>query len=315
MKAVSFIKKEIEAYSNYRAVSGRKSNSYLKSIMLFDRFCAREYPAATELTQEMVDRWCAQRDTETTNSCISRIYGVISLIRHMQTHGGCGVSTPPIPKSVKRTYVPHAFSGAELRRFFNACDTIKHRKGLCHAIQSVTLPVFFRLLYSSGIRTTEAIALKARDVNLNTGVITIREGKGYGEHLIVLHDTMLDLMRMYDRRIESLMPSRRVFFPTHDDREHSPAWVTYHFRVLWGKCNDTHATPYELRHNYAAENINSWQGVGYGLHDKLLALSKSMGHKDMRSTMGYYHLTPSLADSVRLADDGFYETLINWEDL
>ena len=36
------------------------------------------------LTQEMVDRWCRQRDSETNNSCRSRIYVVYSFIKYLR---------------------------------------------------------------------------------------------------------------------------------------------------------------------------------------------------------------------------------------
>lgn len=315
MTGASFLDSHIKSYAEYRSASGRKSRSYMKNIRFFEQFCLREYPSATALTQEMVDRWCAQRSTETTNSCVTRIYGVVSFLRFLRARGVCHVELPAIPRSRRRAYVPHAFSGDELKRFFMACDTMRYRNGTAHAIQRLSIPVFFRLLYSSGIRTTEAIALRTSDVDLDNGVLFIREGKGYGEHMVALHDSMTQLMRLYDTHMERMMPSRKIFFPTPDDRAHPPVWVTYHFHALWHSCNTSHATPYELRHNYAVENINSWTGVGFGLHDRLLALSKSMGHRDLRSTMGYYHLTPSLADHVLLADEGLYEDLITEEDI
>lgn len=57
-----------------------------------------------------------------------------------------------------------------------------------------------------------------------------------------------------------------------------------------------HATPYELRHNYAIENINRWIGQGFDFHDKLLYLSKSMGHSNLDSTKYYYSIVPGLSD-------------------
>lgn len=111
----------------------------------------------------------------------------------------------------------------ELKRFFDACDNIKPRRGMLAAIQRMTLPVFFRLLYSSGMRTTEAILLERNDVNLENGVVSIKRGKEYDQHYVVLPDTMLDLMYTYDREIAGLVSHRRMFFPTPDDRPHPPA--------------------------------------------------------------------------------------------
>lgn len=298
MKPISFLADTIRVYEEYRIRSGRKSASYIKNIVLFDHFCSRQYVGETALSQAMVDSWCARRPTETANSCISRICPIVSLIRYMRDRGLTNVIPPTVPRPTRRVYIPHAFTKEELQAFFHACDTIRPRKGILSKLQRLEIPVFYRLLYSTGIRTTEAILLKCSDVDLSSGVISIREGKGYGEHYVVMHDTMLDLMRRYDARLSELVPDRKFLFPACNGRPHSPRWVTYHFMVLWRRCSNSKATPYELRHNYAIENINSWHNVSFGLHDRLLALSRSMGHKDLRSTMGYYALTPAVSESM-----------------
>lgn len=297
MNAISFLKQHIEDYDNWRRLSGRKNKSYMCGIIAFDHYCARTYPDATCLTQEMVDKWLEKRDTETTNSCVSRVYPAISFIRYLNSHQIANLSLTNIPKKTRQTYVPHAFSTEELVRFFEACDGIKPRKGMLNTIQRLVIPVLFRLLYSSGLRTTEAVLLETKNVNLQNGVISICAGKGYNEHIIVMHDTMLELMMAYDRKIASLIPGRRYFFPNQFDEPYSSQWVTRHFSILWKKSNKTKAIPYELRHNYAIENIDSWRNVGFGIHDKLLALSKSMGHRDLKNTMGYYssHQPPQIS--------------------
>ena len=150
MKTISFLSKAIEGYVKYRKASGRYSYSYIKNIIQFDHFCVREYPEQTELTQEIVDRWCRQRPTECTNSCVSRVYPVSDFIKYMKKRGMTKIDLPQVPRSVPRTYTPHPFTHDELKRFFDACDNIKPRRGRLAAIQRMTLPVFFRLLYSSG---------------------------------------------------------------------------------------------------------------------------------------------------------------------
>ena len=44
MKTTSFLSNAIEGYVKYRKASGRDSHSYIKNVILFDHFCAREYP-------------------------------------------------------------------------------------------------------------------------------------------------------------------------------------------------------------------------------------------------------------------------------
>ena len=179
-------------------------------------------------------------------------------------------------------------------------------------IRKITVPVFFRLLYSSGMRTTEVRLLRIEDVNLENGVINIRFSKGFNQHFTVLHDSMLELMRVYDSAISKLVPNRVYFFPKNADKGFSDQWVRYFFRILWDQNNNIYATAYELRHNYAIENINCWIGRGLGEHMKLLALSKSMGHSNMESTKYYYSLVPGLSDIMgQVTNDTFNEIIPN----
>jgi len=76
----SFLAPHMRAFVFYRKASGRWNEvSYEANLRLFDKHCEKHYPNATELSQDMVDSWCAQRKTETNNSCRSRVYSVVSL--------------------------------------------------------------------------------------------------------------------------------------------------------------------------------------------------------------------------------------------
>ncbi|MDR1247357.1 MAG: tyrosine-type recombinase/integrase [Clostridiales Family XIII bacterium] len=245
----------------------------------------------------MLDSWCSQRETEANNSCRSRIYAVVSFVRYLQKRGLTDVKTPAIPRKEARTYIPHAFSEIELHNFFDACDSITSYSETEEQIsQKLTVPVFFRLLYSSGIRTNEARMLRKNDVDLIHGVLNIAYSKGHDQHFIVMHDSMLELMREYDMVIAKMYPKRLYFFPARNGKCHTKQWVAVNFKKMWEKRNSSSAVPYEFRHNYAIENINSWTDDGFDFHQKLHSLSKSMGHSVIESTKYYYSLVPRLAD-------------------
>ena len=137
------------------------------------------------------------------------------------------------------TYIPYAFSGDEIRSFFKACDNLpdipKTRNVL---IRRITVPVFFRLLYSSGIRTTEARLLECADVDVGNGILNIRYSKGHDQHYIALHDSMADLMRRYDSAIREWFPSRKYFFPAPGDTAHPHTWVEKNFRRVWAEVSN-----------------------------------------------------------------------------
>jgi integrase len=297
----------MQAFVSYRKASGRWNEaSYEPNLRLFDKYCNKHYPNIVEISQDMVASWCKQRETETNNSCRSRIYPVVSFIRYLRKRGLTTISEPTIPRIEPRTYIPHAFTEEELKNFFAACDSIPvtppKEEGLSRRI---TVPVFFRLLYSSGIRTNEARELKREDVDLDNGVINIRYSKGHDQHYIVLHDSMLSLMKQYDIAIGKMYPNRIYFFPARKRSGgfHTREWVQHNFKELWFKYNNGNAVAYELRHNYAIENINSWMDVGFDFNAKLFYLSKSMGHSVIESTKYYYSLVPGLADIIESQTD------------
>ena len=311
-KFTSFLAPLMQDYVFYQKASRHwNKSSYEPNLVLFDRYCKKQYPKATLLSQEMVDGWCHKRNTETNNSCRSRISVVVGFIRYLRKRGKTDVMEPDMPRKERRTYIPHAFTEIELENFFLACDSLP---SVFHTPQQrsrkITIHVFFRLLYSSGIRTNEARMLKVEDVDLYNGIIKIRYSKGYSQHYVVLHDSMLELLKIYDAAIRKQYPHRAYFFPARGNTFHTRMWVQTNFRKLWDKYNSTHATAYELRHHYATENINRWVNEGFGFNAKLFYLSKSMGHSVLESTKYYYSLVPGMADILEEKTGMDFESII-----
>jgi integrase len=152
--------------------------------------------------------------------------------------------------------------------------------------------------------------LRVKDVDLCHGIIDIHYSKGHAQHYVVLHDSMLGLLKIYDAAIRKLYPHRAYFFPARGNTFHTRKWVQKNFRELWDKNNNSHATAYELRHHYAIENINCWTDEGFGFDAKLLSLSKSMGHSTLESTKYYYTLVPRIADILEEKTGMDFESIL-----
>jgi len=207
---------------------------------------------------------------------------------------------------------PHVFTDVELDNFFYACDHIQiSRFGLMHRLMKLTIPVFFRLLYSSGMRTNEARNLDVEDVDLIHGIINIRHTKGYTEHRIALHPTMKERLVEYDTAVNRLIPDRKCFFPSYYDKHYTLAWMDYNFEILWFKYNHNQATSYHLRHHFATTNINSWPAQAEKFNRNLLYLSRSMGHSTVDTTMYYYNYTPKLAEILKERKAGTFNEIIS----
>ena len=145
----SFLIPLIEAFIAFQKASGRWNETYEHNLLLFDSYCIQSFPKAETLTQEIVDGWCAQRPTETNNSCRTRIYVISNFIRYLRDRKMADVEGPHIPKMEPCTYVPQAFTEFELGRFFKACDSLPSTPNtLVVLTRRIVVPVFFRLLYS-----------------------------------------------------------------------------------------------------------------------------------------------------------------------
>jgi integrase len=207
---------------------------------------------------------------------------------------------PDIPRREPSTYIPHIFTEEELKKFFWESDHIRTNEGDDSKRRKLIVPVFFRLLYSSGLRICEARWLKCEDIDLKTGVLNIKRTKTSIQHYVAIHESMVKLLISYDKKISELHPYREWFFPGKNGKCIDKKWVKYNFDILWKKVQSpAKATAYCFRHTYATENINKWIGEGFDTFDKLVYLSKSMGHMSIETTMKYYQMTPALADILQ----------------
>ncbi len=150
----SWLGPDMEAFIAFQKASERWNRTYEQNLCIFDRYCASSFPEMDLLTQDMVDGWCAQRSTETNNSCRTRVVVILNFVRYLRDREITDIVGPHIPKMEPRTYVPHAFTGLEMENFFRVCDSLPRT----HATRTrrMVVPVFFRLRYSTRIRTNEA---------------------------------------------------------------------------------------------------------------------------------------------------------------
>ena len=280
----------IQAIKEYRIVADRWNFVNDKIMLYFDRHCLEHFPGVDGITQEMIDSWCVQRNTETSDSCFHRTRIIAALAEYLTHRGICDLATPELAKpNCSRTYIPHAFIDEELSRFFEECDNeVVAATDQLIAVRRLAASVFFRLIYSTGMRTIEARILKIENVDLTNGVIDIKKSKGTDQHYVALHASLQSILKEYDHVLRSVFPERKYFFAYTADKPFYREWPPIVFRKIWDKVNFSHAVPYDLRHNYAVRNINSWTDEGFGFSDKFLYLSKSMGHKQLESTKYYY---------------------------
>lgn len=309
----SAAKAQVESFVRARSAVGAACDTYLRYLHEFDSYVARRFPLESEITQEMLDGWFEPRPNESPKSCHTRCEPVAALVRFLRERGETDAEVPALPRLTKSGYCPHSFTHRELSEFFGLCDSWEPPSNMPtdRALRTrYTLPVLFRLLWSSGMRTTEARLLRRACVDLAVGSVLIREGKGRSERLVALHPSMAELMRTYDDRMQEVMPDRVYFFPNGTTTCLSSRWLSEHFRRMWTRVSDERAVAYELRHCYCTTAIDRLVRGGVdGLRD-LEWVSKAMGHSSVDvTTHYYYHIVPSLAGLLQQRSEGGFDDL------
>ena len=297
----------VESYVRYRKASGMKPLD--RSHKVYQLLFHSEQDHGGKLTPGLLEKWWERRQSEQPQTHVARVLGVVPLLRYAAGRW----DVPPMPALPGRErgmqHAPHIFTHEELVRFFSACDTMrKPRRSRESLLTELEVPVMFRLMYANGLRPNECRLLPRECVDLRTGVIRIEQTKGYIQHRVVAKPDMLALLNKYDAAAEGILPGREAFFPDAEGKPHRNDWLCRQFSYAWYKGNTARATAYDLRHHYVIANIYSWreQGIGYGLTDRLLALSKSLGHGSIASTLYYFSLVPAFEGEM---DDGLEKAL------
>lgn len=308
-----FIRQEIfDEFIQYRIASGWWNKGYQANLNAFDRYCIQQFPGEPALLQDMLNNWYNKKPTECLASTRCRTQVVTTLVRYIQKNHGTDLFIPQLPKKYKRHYIPHSFTDKELDSFFSECDrqVLEAKQGK-PALRALTISVIFRTLYSTGMRTTEARLLKTDEINFDEGIVNITSTKGDRQHFVALDPELKSILIRYNAIAQRLFPERKYFFYNKDISEPFSAYeLRYQFEKRWNKVNNNHAIPYDLRHNYAVQNINRWIASGFEFHDKFLYLSKSMGHSSLESTKYYYSLVPKLAGIMNDCDNGSFNSLV-----
>lgn len=312
---------QLEDFEAWRRACGRWGSADARRLRWFARHCEDTCPGATSLTQAALDEWCRHRDTESISSWASRTSQARAFAAWARDRGLTEAVPPSAPRVGPSEYVPHSFTDEELRRLFAAADSIVPRKGHPEdRVRKIQCAALFRLLYSSGMRTTEARRLRRADVDLATGVICVRDSKGPDQHYVALHPSMTKVLAAYDEAVERLQPRREWFFESYGGGRLTADWVSRNFKKLWRVANGDPegVVPYQLRSEYATRNVTSWDGDAFDAHDRLLWLSRSMGHRSTKSTLHYFSLTPAISDKILNATGGRMDEIIpdpwEWEE-
>ena len=179
-----------------KRASGYKYDTPAWVLKDLDHFLCGTSVKPNELPEALVLQWLARKPYEQASTVQRRIILVRQLARLM-IRLGYSAYVPPEGLGPRRSYVfsPRILTHAEVHQIIQAVDRLppSSKSPLRHII----LPEVFRLLYGCGFRLSEVLNLKVRDVDLQQGVITVRQGKFGKDRLVPPAIEMVERLRRY----------------------------------------------------------------------------------------------------------------------
>jgi len=220
-------------------------------------------------------------------------------LRRFYQHGitrGLVVGSP-VPTAVPRvteTFVPHIYSDEELRRLLAGVDA--HQARTRCTIAAPTFRAFLLLLYGTGLRLGEALALRREDVDLRAGMILIRDGKFYKSRHLPIGPRLTRALAEYVDAVPAWRgPAPTAFFVNRrgDSIPHQTVW--WNFASLRERVH-VQGRVHDLRHTFAVHRLLAWYREGADVQRCLPHLSTYLGHARIACTQRYLTMIPELLE-------------------
>jgi integrase len=193
---------------------------------------------------------------------------------------------------------PYFYSAQEILRLLKAAKT----RPSCDPLRPWTYYCVFGLLAVTGLRLSEALNLRAKDLDWSEGILTIRGSKFGKSRLVPLHASVCKVLADYakrrDRRFGAYAEAH--FFVNKNGNRLDKGEVHRTFYALSRKIGlravDASRGPrlHDFRHRFAVQTLLRWYRNGKDPKRCLPILSTYLGHAHVTDTYWYLTGTPEL---------------------
>ena len=261
------------------------------------------------LTKELVKAWRESRLNDSERTLYDK-WSIISQFSRYMCHCGFVCYVPPMPRQKDKFFIPKIFTHEEMERFFAAADSLRFQN-IQPSSCLFSMPALFRVLYSTGIRISEALNLNNEDINLEKGTILIRKSKNQRQRIVPITPSLEAVLRQYisyrDRMpLKSIRCKESPLFVSLTGKRIRKFTVYTWFRKILKLCNipfigGNHGPRvHDLRHSFAVHSLMKQVKFGKDMYCLLPILSVFMGHKTLLGTESYVRLTSEMFPELNL---------------
>ena len=176
-----------------------------------------------------------------------------------------------LPYAKVPTKLPEVLTKEEVIKIFSVIENEKHK-------------LMMQVLYGSGLRVSELVHLRVRDLDFTNNVGWVREGKGRKDRLFIIAEKVKDELKKY---VENKEVHEFVFSGRKEQAVHVRTLQEILKSATKKAGIKKRVHPHTLRHSFATHLIEEG--------NPLQVVQSLLGHKSADTTMIYVHLVnPSM---------------------
>ena len=281
----------LRVYEQYlkteKKASANTVSSYMRDVQQFAGAMERKEIPLTEVLPGDVERYAqfltrAGKSAATVTRAMASIksfYACLQKTGYAGSNPAHSVTTAKVERKL-----PEILTGKEVELFLEQPS--------CTDLKGYRDRAMLELLYATGIRVSELIALEVTDLNLDGGFLRC-PGKGK-ERVIPLYPAAIRALSDYLNKVRPqlvLDPSQNVLFVNMSGEGMSRQGFWKLVKFYQEKAGiRKEITPHTLRHSFAAHLLEN----GADLH----SIQEMLGHADISSTQIYSQLVNQKLKSV-----------------
>lgn len=301
-------------YIEYKKSLGYDCKSELAELKKMDKYFFDQNITSVKLTKTMVEDYGAKREDEVFSTQAKRLSLLKQFAVYLNKMGYNDVYIHNIKShKIKSEFRPYIYSQDELDKIFNYLDM--HQYENTSKIHNCVLPIFIRMVLGCGLRKSEAINLKNKEVDLNKRIIIINNGKGNVSRIVPISESLAKACEVYKSRF----PNNKEFFFCNYKGQKISHHITEYFQEVLKELNILRAdgTPprlHDLRFTFAVMALEKMDKSGQDLYTTLPILCKYLGHKNIEATEHYLMLAKDYFINVTDKEEKYYKDSCLFEE-
>lgn len=298
-------------YVSLRRALGTKLQEPARTLVDFVNFMERK--KAAFITTELALHW-AMKPQGVQRATWGRRLSMVRKFAAWLSTIDTRTEVPPrrlLPDRQRRK-PPHIYSNREIEQLMVEAARLPSASGL----RPITYKTLIGLLASTGLRPQEALALNKADVDLETGILAIRQTKFGKSRFVPVDDSTRRALARYAKQRDRLDRRRTTesFLVSERGQRLAPCSTRRTFATLScaiGLRKSARKTRsgrgprlQDFRHSFVTRRLINWYRAGIDVERELPKLSTYLGHVDPVHTYWYIQAVPELLQLAAERLDG-----------